>query len=497
MKPAVRIISILLLAAALAGCFVPTFTFKDISIQETQSSLDAAKASLPELEKALSELIAANEPADSRKFKRAQSRVDEAREDITTLEQKIAESANGTAGEDISYSLFSYAFPEKILMNQSVLNVTGNVYKPNLTQLPVLGYIGTALLFLALLFQFLGGGRLVSKMWTWSSVFTLTAVLVLLYTVLRIKALPVDMPYSAAIPGPFTYITVLAPGVALVLNANAFVNTKRTLLYILCTFLSLLSIFPFLVMMVNATRSTYQIQQGVSLIPSMYLGSNWNILTGTGKSFDAFLGLRNSATIAFGSTALSVYFSALTAYGLTVYEFKGRRFLFAAIVGILMIPQQISNVGFFLFMYQLGWTDNYLPLILPAIAAPSTVFFMRQYLQANFQLSIVEAARIDGARELYTYNKVVMPILAPALATMGIFSVITSWNNYLTPLMMIRSASKQTLPMMVQMLRGDVYRTEFGSIYLGLTITALPLLLVYFGLSKYIIQGVALGGVKE
>ncbi len=497
MKPAIRIISILLLAAALAACFIPAFTFKDISIQETQTSLEALKAGLPELEKALSDLDAAKEPTDSRKYKRAMSRVTEAQEDIAALEQKIAESASGASGEDITYRLVSSGFPEKLTMKQSVLNATGNVYKPNLPQLPVLGYIGAGLLLLALAFQLLGRDKLVSQMWTWSAVFTLTAALVLFYTVLRVRALPIDMPYSTAILGPFTYVAVLAPIAVLILNANAFVNTKRTLLYILCTFLSVLSIFPFLVMIVNATRSTYQIQQGVSLIPSIYLGSNWNILTGTGKSFDAFLGLRNSATIAFGSTALSVYFSALTAYGLTVYEFKGRRFLFAAIVGILMIPQQISNVGFFLFMYQLGWTDNYLPLILPAIAAPSTVFFMRQYLQANFQLSIVEASRIDGAKEFYTYNKVVMPILAPALATMGIFSVITSWNNYLTPLMMIRSASKQTLPMMVQMLRGDVYRTEFGSIYLGLTITALPLLLVYFGLSKYIIQGVALGGVKE
>ena len=497
MKPIIRALSLVLLVAALISCFLPAFTFKDISIQETQAKLAAAKAELPDLQKALDELTAANEPTDSRKYKRAAARVTETQEDIAKLEQAIADNANGAAGDDIHYSLITASFPEGLTINQSVLSVTANVYKPNLAQLPVLGYLGVGLLLASIITQVLGGGKLSSKWWTLSAVLTLTVSLVNLYTVLRIKALPIAMPYSSAIPGPLSYVLVLAPLLSMVLNAHAFVNTKRTLLYILCTFLSLLSIFPFLVMIVNATRSTYQIQQGVSLIPGSYLASNWAILNGTGKSFDAFLGLRNSATIAFGSTILSVYFSALTAYGLTVYEFKGRKFLFAAIMGILMIPQQISNVGFFLFMYQLNWTDNYLPLILPAIAAPSTVFFMRQYLQANFQLSIVEAARIDGAREFYTYNKVVIPILAPALATMSIFAVITSWNNYLTPLMMIRSASKHTLPMMVQMLRGDIYRTEFGSIYLGLTITALPLLIVYFALSKYIIQGVALGGVKE
>lgn len=496
MKPVARIISLLLLAAALISCFVPSFTFKDISIQQTQADLEAAKASLPEAEKALAELKADNVAPDSSRYKRAESRVAKAQADIAALEQKIADSASGASGADLSYTFVSPSLPEGIVLNQKVLNET-KAYQPNLPQLPVLGYVGAGLLLLAIACLLAGGKREASGMFTLSAVASLTAGLVIVFTLIRLRALPVSMPYSGAVPGVFAYVAAIGPFAALILNARAFLNTKRTLLYFLCTFLSVLSIFPFLVMIVNATRSTYEIQQGLSLIPGKSLGNNWFILTGTGKSFDAPLGFRNSATIAFGATALSVYFSALTAYGLTVYEFKLRKFLFAAIVGIIMIPTQISNVGFFLFMYQINWTDNFLPLILPAIAAPSTVFFMRQYLQANFQQSIVEAARIDGAREFYTFNRVVVPILAPALATMGIFSVIGSWNNYLTPLMMLRSPNKFTLPMMVQMLRGDIYRTEFGSIYLGLTITALPLLLVYFGLSKYIIQGVALGGVKE
>ncbi len=496
MKPVIRITSMVLLTVALISCFVPSVFFKDISIQQTQTQLDEARAGLPEAEKALAELKAADEPTDSRRYKRAEARVSEAQADIAALEQKIAEAASGASGADLAYSLVSPSLPEGVVLNQKVLNET-KTYQPNLPQLPVLGYVGAGLMLLSIACLLAGGNKETSRLYTLSAVSALAAGLTIAYTLLRLKALPVSIPYSAAVPGIFAWTAVLFPFAALFFNAHAFVSTKRTLLYFLCIFLSVLSLFPFLVMIVNATRSTYEIQQGLSLLPGSSLGNNWFILTGTGKSFDALLGFRNSATIAFGATALSVYFSALTAYGLSVYEFKLRRFLFAAIVGIIMIPTQISNVGFFLFMYQLNWTDNFLPLILPAIAAPATVFFMRQYLQANFQQSIVEAARIDGAHEFYTFNRVVIPILAPALATMGIFSVIGSWNNYLTPLMMIRSPNKQTLPMMVQMLRGDIYRTEFGSIYLGLTITALPLLLVYFGLSKYIIQGVALGGVKE
>ena len=145
----------------------------------------------------------------------------------------------------------------------------------------------------------------------------------------------------------------------------------------------------------------------------------------------------------------------------------------------------------------LSGADNRLALIIPAIAAASTVFFFRQYLQANFQKSLVEASRIDGAGEFFTYNRIIMPIMIPAMATMGIMAVIGSWNNYLTPLMLLPDKRLHTLPLLVYALRGDIYRTEYGSIYLGLTLTALPLIIVYFALSKYIIAGVAVGGVKE
>ncbi|MDD6143437.1 MAG: carbohydrate ABC transporter permease [bacterium] len=267
------------------------------------------------------------------------------------------------------------------------------------------------------------------------------------------------------------------------------------MLYVLCTCLCVLSLLPFWILIVNATRNSQQIQGGVSLIPSTFLQYNLTVLQT--KNFSVLVGFKNSAIIAFGSTILSVYFSALTAYGFTVYNFKGKKFLYAVVMAIIMIPGQVTGTGFYMFMYRLGWTNSYLPLIIPSIAAASTVFFFRQYLAANFQISLVEASRIDGAGEFYTYNKIVMPIMVPAMATMGIMAVIGSWNNYLTPLMLLSDPTMKTLPMMVKELRGDIYRTEFGSIYLGLTMTALPLLIVYFCFSKYIIAGVAVGGVKE
>lgn len=269
----------------------------------------------------------------------------------------------------------------------------------------------------------------------------------------------------------------------------------KTVIYVVCIFLAILSIIPFWIMFINATRSTVQINSGISLIPSTYLQSNMAILSD--KGFNAVTGFINSFIVATGSTLLAVYFSSLTAFAIVAYHFKGRNAFFTFIMVVLMIPAQVSNIGFYQFVYRLGWSNNFLALILPAIAAPSMVFFMRQYLLGSLSIEMLEAARIDGSPEFNTFNFIVLPIMTPAIATQAIFAFIGSWNSLFTPMILLTAREKQTMPIMVQLLRGDIYRTEFGSIYLGLSLTTLPLFIVYFALSRYIIEGVALGGVKE
>ena len=141
-------------------------------------------------------------------------------------------------------------------------------------------------------------------------------------------------------------------------------------------------------------------------------------------------------------------------------------------------------------------TNNLLALIIPGIAAPAAVFFMRQFMIPTLPMDILDSARIDGAGEFYTFNRIVLPIMKPAMATQGIFSFVASWNNLFLPLILLTSNKKYTMPIMVSLLRGDIYKTEYGAVYLGLSLTVLPLFIVYFSLSKYIIAGVALGGVK-
>ena len=423
------------------------------------------------------------------KVNKEQVNVNELLAQKAELEQ--ADSASG-----LTFALLPGKLPAEIQLDMQIINQGGALYPTSFTDFYVAIWVGAAMLVVALGLVWAGGDRLVSKLYTFASFANLIAFLALSFAVLRLRAIPVKLPFSAPVMNwPLAIALMLMPLAALLLHCTTVTNTKRTMIYVLCISLSVLSLLPFWLMIVNATRNSQQIQSGVSLIPSKFLSINWNTLQA--KHFDVMLGFKNSAIIAFGSTILSVYFSALTAYGLTVYKFKGAKLLYAMILGIIMIPGQVTGTGFFMFMYQLEWTNSYLPLIIPAIASASTVFFFKQYLEANFQVSLVEAARIDGAGEFYTYNRIVMPIMIPAMATMGIMAVIGSWNNYLTPLMLLSKSEMKTLPMMVKELRGDIYRTDYGSIYLGQTLTALPLLIVYFCLSKYIIAGVAVGGVKE
>ncbi|KEZ90709.1 MULTISPECIES: carbohydrate ABC transporter permease [Clostridia] len=269
----------------------------------------------------------------------------------------------------------------------------------------------------------------------------------------------------------------------------------KVIIYVVCVFLAILSIAPFYIMIINATRSTVQIQQhAISLLPSTYMMKNIAILLG--KSFNPANGFVNSLIISTGATLCAVYFSNMTAYGLVVYNWRFRRPFFSFIMAIMMIPAQITMIGFYQMVYRIHMTNNFLMLILPAIASPSMVFFMRQYMLPSLSMEIIQAARIDGAGEFYIFNRIAMPIMKPAIATQAIFCFVSSWNNLFTPLVLLTDQKKYTMPIMVSLLRGDIYKTEYGSVYMGLALTVLPLIVVYLILSRYIISGVALGGVK-
>jgi multiple sugar transport system permease protein len=269
----------------------------------------------------------------------------------------------------------------------------------------------------------------------------------------------------------------------------------RFFVYLLLAILLILVIVPIWLLIVNGTRSTTEIQQGISLLPSTHMIENYNLLIG--KGLDLPRGFANSLFLAVCSTVVTVYFGLLTAYGIVVYEFPGKKYFSNFIVILVMIPLQLSIIGFYQYMSKLGLVDNYLSLILPLIASASAVFFGKQYVEAIVIQDLIDAGRMDGASEIGIFHTIMLPLAVPGAITMGIFAFVGSWNNFFTPFIIISSIDKYTLPMLVQTMRGDVYRTEYGAIYLGLAMTVVPIIILYAIFSRYIVSGISLGAVKD
>lgn len=274
-----------------------------------------------------------------------------------------------------------------------------------------------------------------------------------------------------------------------------FTKIKKSMIYIVLILLSVVCLCPFLIMMVNSTRSSQEIINSFSFIPGSSLQSNWKIMS---DYFNIFNGLKNSLFISICVTALSGYFSALTAYGLAIYKFKGRNALFTTILVLMMVPAQLGLLGFYDLVNGLGLMDSYIPLIIPAIASPFTVFFLRQYILSVLPASIVEAARMDGASEISTFHRIGLPLMMPGIATMSIGTFIGSWNNYLMPLVLIVSPKKFTLPVMMGSLSASKDITaNMGATYVSVAVSVIPIMIAFCFFSKYIIGSISAGGVKE
>lgn len=273
------------------------------------------------------------------------------------------------------------------------------------------------------------------------------------------------------------------------------VKIKRMILYIALTALAITCLLPFALMMVNATRSGTEIMASFSFKLGSSLGANWEIVS---SYFDLFQGFANSLMVAIPATLLTAYFSALTAFTLAVYRFKGRNFVFYTIVIFMMIPSQLGLIGFYNLVSKLGLIDSYVPLIVPAIASAGTVFFLKQYLESILSPALLEAARIDGASEIRIFHTIIMPLMSPGIATMSIGAFIGSWNSYLIPLVLLNTPSKFTLPVMIASMNSSTDITaNQGAIYLAVAISVIPIMIVFTFCSKYIISSISAGGVKE
>ena len=270
----------------------------------------------------------------------------------------------------------------------------------------------------------------------------------------------------------------------------------RFVVYAILIFLAVLCLFSFYLLIINSSRSNFQLQGGFTLAPGGHFLDNmrnaWN-----DQSINIPRGMLNSFFIATCSAILTTYFSALTAFGIHAYNFKLKRAAFLFIMAVMMIPPQVSAVGFIQLVYKFHLTNNYIPLIVPSIAAPVVFFYMKQYLESVLPMEMVEAARVDGSSEFRTFNTIVLPIMKPAIAVQMIFSFVSSWNNYFIPALLIDKAELKTVPIMIAQLRSaDYSKFDMGKVYMFILLAILPVLIVYIFLSKSIIRGVTAGSVK-
>ena len=272
-------------------------------------------------------------------------------------------------------------------------------------------------------------------------------------------------------------------------------HTRRTLAYIVLILISFLCLFWFYVLFINATRSHSDLQSGFSVVPEGNLLENWKKLQA--GTLPVWSGLINSLIVSTSSAALCVYFSSMTAYAIHAYEFKLKKFIYPFILMVMMIPTQVTALGFVQLVSKMKLENSFIPLIVPAIAAPVTFFYMKQYMESSLPLSLIEAARIDGSGEFHTYNSIVIPLMKPAIAVQAIFTFVSNWNNYFTPALILHDDKMKTLPILIAQLRAaDWLKFDMGQVYVMIAFSIFPVIIVYLILSKHIVQGVALGSVK-
>ena len=271
---------------------------------------------------------------------------------------------------------------------------------------------------------------------------------------------------------------------------------RRIIAYVVLVILTILCLVWFYLLFVNSTRSKGELISGFTPLPSTQFIKNWNGMLHSTQPI--VRGMLNSVFVAACSAALCTYFSTMTAYAIHTYRFKARKAALTFILAVMMIPTQVTALGFIQLITKMGLMDNYIPLIIPAIAAPATFFYMKQYMDSVLSMSLVEAARIDGAGELKIFNRIALPLMKPAIAVQAIFGFVANWNNYFTPALVLKEEELKTLPVLIAELRNaDFMKFDMGIVYMTIAFSIFPVIIVYLLLSKNIVGGVTLGGVKE
>ncbi|NRF65769.1 carbohydrate ABC transporter permease [Aquincola sp. S2] len=277
---------------------------------------------------------------------------------------------------------------------------------------------------------------------------------------------------------------------------NARRNTVRATwaAYALIGAGALLMLAPFWFMFVFATHSRTEI---FSVPPPMWFGDDLlNNLRILGERIPFWRNLGWSVYVALASTALTLLFCSMGGYAFAMFEFRFKKALFALVIGTMLLPSFMSMIPTFMIMDALGWIDQPRALYIPGAASAFGIFLMRQYVLSAVPRELIEAARMDGCGELGIYARIVLPLLKPALGTLGLVTFIGSWNNFIGPLIVMRSPDNYTLPLALRSLQSPA-DTEWGALMAGAAVATLPLLVLYTLASRQLIAGLTVGAVKQ
>jgi multiple sugar transport system permease protein len=270
-------------------------------------------------------------------------------------------------------------------------------------------------------------------------------------------------------------------------------NLLHTLVYVFSIFIAVLAFYPFFVMIISSSHDNYNIVAKINLLPGKNFATNYARLT---QNINIWRGFANSTFLAITGTIISVYFTAMTAYAFAKFEFKGKKFLFSVVMVAMMIPGQLGIIGFYKEVQGMNLLNSYIPLLIPSIANCFAVFFYKQYLDGGLPDEIIEAAYMDGCKEIAIYHKIVLPLMTPALVTQGVMSFIGSWNSYMNPLIIINDKSKMTLPLLIATVR-DSAHADYGAQYVGMLISVIPLVIVFCFTSKIIMEKISVGAAVK
>lgn len=267
----------------------------------------------------------------------------------------------------------------------------------------------------------------------------------------------------------------------------------RSIAYLFAISIAAVSFYPFFVMIVSSTHDNYNIVAQINVLPGSNLKVNYERLT---RNINLWRGFLNSGFLAITAMSVQLYFSAMAAYALSKFEFKGKKYLFTIIMVAMMLPGQLGIIGFYKQVQAMNLLNSYIPLIIPSIANCFAVFFYKQYLDGGLPNELIEAAYVDGCKEIMIFHKIVLPLMAPALVTQGVMSFIGSWNSYIMPLIIINDKSKMTLPLVIATVR-DATHADYGAQYVGMMISIIPLVIVFSFASHVIMDKISIGAAVK